>query len=165
MRIAVLAAAVALAATGAAAAPAAQGASRTVTCADIVGPTRPRYADPWHVALESAAIRGVVAAPVRAKGKWPFRSATGLIVRGYAAPLVVSVAPAWRRRAAIALGDVPAGASVRVSSCRAANDRKAWNAFAGALYVRSRRDCVPLVFRIGNRVQTLRIGVGGACPE
>jgi hypothetical protein len=166
MRFAVLAAALVLAAAGAAAAPAPAAGSRTVTCRDVVGPTRPRFAHPWQMALESAAIRNIAPKPTRVKsGSWRFRSPTGIIVRGYAPPLLVSVAPGWRGRAAIALGRVAPGVAVRIATCRAANDGKAWNAYRGALYVRAHRDCVPLVFRMGNRVQTLRVGVGAPCPE
>jgi hypothetical protein len=94
---------------------------------------------------------------------WPFWRKAGLVVRGNAPPVVVSVPQAWRERAAITWGDSGIVSALRIAPCRA--DRpKVWNAYAGGFYLRSRSACVPLVFRVGRREQTVRFGLGRRCP-
>ena len=94
---------------------------------------------------------------------WPYWRKAGLVVRGGAPPVEVSVPTAWRSRVAITWGNRPGVFHrLRIASCSAGP--KPWNAYAGGFYLRSRSACVPLVVRVGRRFATVRFGLGRMCP-
>jgi hypothetical protein len=87
----------------------------------------------------------------------------GLAVRGNAPPVDVTVPKAWRTRAAITWGDSAIVSALRIAPCAPFLPPKVWNAYAGGFYLRSRTACVPLIFRVGQRRQTVRFGLGRRC--
>jgi hypothetical protein len=113
---------------------------------------------------------GAVAVPpaylphvVKVGGRWPYWHKWGLSIRGGSPPLLITVPPAWRQRAAFTWGnDVgTVTGTLRLPSCPA--PRGKWNGFAGGFYLRSRAACVPLVFRLGRLTRIARFGVGRRC--
>lgn len=94
--------------------------------------------------------------------KWPYFSKAGLVIRGGSPSVSVSVPNAWRKRAAISWGNTRVVGALRIASCPAWGP-KPWNAYAGGFFLRSRSACVPLVFRVGKRSETVRFGLGRHC--
>ena len=95
-------------------------------------------------------------------GPWPYRSKAGMVVRGGSPPVTVTVPKAWRGRLAISWGNRPGVfTQIRFRSCAAGP--KPWNAYAGGFRLRSPSACVPLTFRVGARVATVRFGLGRSC--
>lgn len=93
---------------------------------------------------------------------WAYWRKAGLPVRAGSAPVTVSVAPAWRGRAAITWGNsTGVVASLRIAGCP--GRRTVGHASAGGFYLRARSGCVPLTFRVGRRSATVRFGVGRRC--
>jgi hypothetical protein len=93
---------------------------------------------------------------------WQYFAKTGVQVEAGSLPVTVSVAPAFRHRAAISWGNAqPIVQTVRFASCRATATR--WDAYAGGFFLRSRTACIPLVVRIGSRSKTVRVGIGKSC--
>lgn len=118
-------------------------------------------------------VLGVVSVPraynqqvVRSnEAAWPWWRKAGLVVRGGAPTVTVSVPPAWRRRAAITWGSGGRAVVVRIPSCpRSSPDpEEPWDVYSGGFYLRSRSACVPLLFRVGGRSATVRFGLGRRC--
>jgi hypothetical protein len=94
---------------------------------------------------------------------WTTWRKAGLVVRANAPPVDVRVPRTWRSRAAITWGDSAIVSTLRIAPCAAFLPPKVWNAYAGGFYLRSRSACVPLVFRVGRREQTVRFGLGRRC--
>jgi hypothetical protein len=113
-------------------------------------------------------VLGIVAVPplrltqvVRSSSsQWPFWRKAGLVVHASNKPVTVTVPQAWRQRAAIGWGNSGIVSALKFEPCATP---KPWNAFAGGFYLRTRRECVPLTFRVGNRFQTVRFALGGPC--
>jgi hypothetical protein len=136
----------------------------TVSCDRIILRVGSGRAGGYRVVL------GVVSVPpaygpqvVRTRGRsWPFWRKAGLVVRGDAGPVLVSVPKAWRTRAAITWGNSGIVSRLRIARCPAFPP-KVWNAYAGGFYLRSRSACVPLTFRVGQRAKTVRFGLAKRC--
>jgi hypothetical protein len=136
----------------------------TVSCDQIIGRVGSGRAAGYRVVL------GVVSAPpaylpqVVPTGNrpWAFWRKAGLVVRGGAGPVVVSVPRAWRARAAITWGNTAIVSMLRIERCPGLPP-KVWNAYAGGFYLRSRSACVPLTFRVGRRAKTVRFGLAKRC--
>ncbi len=102
-------------------------------------------------------------ATIRRNGKsWPYFRKVGLLVRGGASPVTVSVPEGWRNRVAISSGKTPAAGSLQIATCPASVS-KPWNAHAVGFHLRSSADCVPLDIRVGGLSTSVRLGVGRAC--
>ena len=135
-----------------------------VTCQSIIDPAGSYHWRPKRVVL------GVVAAPpayiaqtVRGKGRWPYWSKAGVVVRANSPPVVVRVPPAWWPRAAISWGDGGPAAALRLDSCPDSSSLDGWNPYSGGFLLKTRSACVPLTFRVGDRSATVRFGVGKRC--
>jgi hypothetical protein len=166
MRIATLIGALGLAALAGAAARSAPPAPppSSVSCESIV----------LLESGESAADRvvlGVVSVPPaylpqtfpRRVERWRYWTKAGLSVRGGSPPVRVTIPKPWRSRASVGWGD-GSGSSLRIASCPAYEPEKPWNGYAGGFYLRARSACVPLIFRVGQRTETVRFGIGRRCP-
>jgi hypothetical protein len=103
---------------------------------------------------------------------WAYWRKAGVVVRADRGPVLVSVAETWRSRVMIGWGG-GGGAAVRFARCstryevrdKDANGKpKMGNAYAGGFHLRTRSACVPLIFQVGNRTETVRFGVGRRCP-
>jgi hypothetical protein len=99
----------------------------------------------------------------RRTGPWTHWSKAGLAVRGGSSGVSVSVPKAWRSRLRIGWGD-GGGSALRFAACPVYEPDKPWNGYAGSFFLRSRSACVPLIFRVGNRTETVRFGIGRRCP-
>jgi hypothetical protein len=64
----------------------------------------------------------------------------------------------------IAWGD-GGGSALRFASCPAYEPKKPWNGYAGGFFLRSGSACLPLIFRVGHRTETVRFGLGRRCPS
>jgi hypothetical protein len=178
MRIAVLIVALPVVAmTGASAQSAARPAQSTVPCDEVILQTRFPYPNRGY-----RLVLGVVSVPpaympqVVATGRrpWSYWRKAGLIIRADRPSVSVSVAKSWQKRAAIRWGwSAGAVSSLRFAACSSRyelrdTDRrgrpKMGNAYSGGFYLRSAAACVPLIFRVGNRTETVRFGVGRRCP-
>jgi hypothetical protein len=51
--------------------------------------------------------------------------------------------------------------SIRLAGCTYGRD--VGDAYAGGFFLRTRADCVPLVFRVGTRSTVVRFGIGRRC--
>jgi hypothetical protein len=165
---------VALGALVAAAASGAPAPGRVVPCEEAIDTTRfPYVGGGRRPELRYRLVLDVVAAPpaymsqVVSSGSraWPYWHKQGLVIRSSGEPVTISVATAWRRRAAIAWGYGGHGEpfrSLRIAGC--GSDPTVGRAYSGGFFLRSRAACVPLVFRVGERSATVRFGLGRRCP-
>ena len=123
---------------------------------------------------EYRTVLGVVSVPRERHGSvqgasptegqaWPYFRKAGLVIRGGAPPVTVSVPQKWRTRVAISWGNSDVVSSLRVGPCSTYSE-KPWNAYAGGFLLRSRTACVPLTIRVGSRSATVRFGIGRTCP-
>lgn len=137
-----------------------------VGCDQVILRPRHPFADGYRrvlgvLAVPPAYIPQVVA--ITGEG-WPYWEKSGLVVRAGHEPVTVTVAPGWRRRAAITWGNgTPAVASLRIDACPSPGN--VWNAYAGGFFMRSRGACVPLVFTVGGRARTVRFGIDRRCTS
>lgn len=163
VRIAVVAASVALAAAVADAAP---RADPTVGCDRIALRARSGVEDGFRILLGGVSVPGrehIAAAAVRTHDpSWPYFRNAGLAVRAGTVAVRVEVPEGWRDRVALSWGGGAPSATVRFASC-AASPGRAWNAYAGGFHLRSRADCVPLHVTVGGTTTTVRVGVGRGC--
>ena len=172
LRIAILCAGVGLASVAGAMAGAASATSgRTVPCGESIGITRfpyvgdrrPRYR--YRLVLGAASVPPAYLAQVVPTGEtpWAYWRKAGLVVRAGSSAVSISVPPAWRGRAGITWGNGGNGVfdSLRIAGCPSAAARGL--AYAGGFYLRSKSACVPLVFGVGTRSETVHFGVGRRC--
>jgi hypothetical protein len=157
--------------TGATPSSASFAAGRTVTCDEIIDHTpfpyigRAEPGDRYRLVLGAVSVPPPVLQIVETPGeKWPYWRKAGLVVRSGTASLTITIPKAWRKRAAIDWGYKSQGAfsSVRIVGC--GTDPKAGNAYSGGFVLRDRSLCLPLVFSVGGRSQTVRFGLGRRCP-
>jgi hypothetical protein len=136
----------------------------TVSCDQIIGRAASGGAGGHRVVLGVVSVPpGYLRQVERVHiGPWRAWRKAGLVVRANAPPVLVSVPKAWRTRAAIIWGDSAIVGALRIAPC-SAFPSKAWNAYAGGFYLRSRSACVPLIFSVGPRRQTVRFGLGRRC--
>jgi hypothetical protein len=136
----------------------------TVGCGNIVGSNHAP-----GVQIGYRVVLGVVSAPPARlqkggsnPGRWPYFSKAGLGVHASRGPVTITVPPAWRTRVAIGWGNnIGTSSTIRITRCPPAPGR--WNFYAGGFFTRSATVCVPLTFRIGARMRTIRFGVGTRC--
>jgi hypothetical protein len=83
----------------------------------------------------------------------------GLVIRGNAAPVTVSVPAGWRNREQITWGPHGMVSSLRIPSCPGT-----WDAYAGGFYLKTPTACVPLQFQVRRRTATVWFGLGRHCP-
>jgi hypothetical protein len=96
--------------------------------------------------------------------QWRYSTKAGVAVRGGSPPISVIVPKAWRTGVRIGWGD-GGGSSLRFGPCPAYESENPWNGYAGGFFLRSRSACVPLIFRVGQRSEVVRFGIGRRCPE
>ena len=166
MRIALVIAGTALAGLAAASALSAPSQpTPTVSCDKIIGRVGSGQVGGYRVVLGAVSVPPAFLRQVipTSEQPWTHWRKAGLVIRGSSLPVYVSVAKAWRGRAAITWGNSGTTTSLRIARCPPSED-KAWNAYAGGFLLRSRSACVPLVFQVGLRRQTVRFGIGKRCP-
>jgi hypothetical protein len=95
--------------------------------------------------------------------QWRYWTKAGLAVRGGSPPVTVIVPKPWRSRVRIGWGDA-GGSSLRFAPCPSYESENPWNGYAGGFFLRARSACVPLIFRVGQRSETVRFGIGRRCP-
>jgi hypothetical protein len=104
---------------------------------------------------------------------WPYFRKAGLVIRADRGPVFVSVAKPWRSRVKIGWGG-DGGGTLRFARCStkyelrgkdASGAQKMGNAYSGGFHLRLRSACVPLIFHVGQRTETVRFGVGRRCPS
>jgi hypothetical protein len=164
MRIAALIAALALTVLTGVPARSAPAPPSTVSCESIVLLRGSGDDAGRRVVLNAVSVPPVYLTQVvpRRTGPWTHWSKAGLAVLGGSPLFSVSIPKAWRTRARVAWGD-GGGSALRFASCPAYEPEKQWNGYAGGFFLRSRSACVPLIFRVGNRSETVRFGVGRRC--
>lgn len=118
----------------------------------------------WKIVLGDVSVQPGDLGPtlaVSAHGPWRYWQKRGIMVLAGTAPVSVTVPVQWRRFAAITWGDSPIAYSVLLRPCR--SPARAWDAWAGGFYLQTASACVPIVFGIGRRHETVRFGVGRPC--
>ena len=141
--------------------------ARTVPCDEIILTAKSGVQGAYRVVLgvvsvPPAYLEQVVATPGQ---PWPYWRKAGLVIRGGAGPVNVSVPKAWRSRVAIIWGyryHDNGYSALRLARCPP-SESKPWNAYSGGFYLRSRSACVPLNFRVGQRSRIVRFGIGRRC--
>jgi hypothetical protein len=172
LRIVVLGATAGLALVAGALAGAGSSTSgRTVPCGEsidltrfpYVGDRRPRYR--YRLVLGAVSVPPAYLAQVVATGEtpWAYWRKAGLVLRAGGPVVRIGVPRAWRSRAGIAWGYGNRGVfdSLRVTGCPGTAERGI--AYSGGFYLRSPTACLPLVFRVGGRSETVRFGIGRRC--
>jgi hypothetical protein len=172
LRIAVLCATVGVTcALGVIASAASPTPGRTVPCREsidgtkfpYVGSSRPRYR--YRLVLGAVSVPPVYLAQVVPTGEipWTHWRKAGLVVRAGGQAISISVPSAWRGRAGITWGNGGHGVfdSLRIAGCPRSPTRGL--AYAGGFYLRSASACLPLVFRVGRRSETVHFGIGSHC--
>ena len=139
--------------------------SLVVPCEAIIGGARYSGTElddrtVFDVVYVPAAYRPEAAIPSGRKD-WPYFADAGLIVRGDASPVEVSIPKDWRDRAAISWQNGKIGHSVWFPSCPPYG--LPWNAYDGGIHLRTRKACVPLTFTVEGESRTLRFGIGTRC--
>jgi hypothetical protein len=134
-----------------------------VRCDAIIMQVRSGHAGGYRVVLGVVSVPPAFLPQVVPTGNrpWAHWRKAGLLIRGDAQPVSVSFARPWRGRAAISWGTSGIVSALRFRPCPSSG--KAWNAYAGGFYLRSRSACVPLVFRVGRRSAVVRFGLGRRC--
>jgi hypothetical protein len=158
-------------AAGVMASAASPTAGRTVPCREsidgtkfpYVGSSRPQYR--YRLVLGAVSVPPAYLAQVVSTGEtpWAYWRKAGLVVRAGGQAVSISVPPAWRKRAAITWGNGGNGVfdSLRIAGCPGGPARGL--AYAGDFYLRSPSACLPLVFRVDRRSETIRFGIGRHC--
>jgi hypothetical protein len=136
----------------------------TVSCSDIILQVKSGRQAGYRVVLGIVSVPPAQLTQVVATNStpWAYWRKAGLVIRASHTPVGVSIPKAWRKRAAITWGSSGNVSALKIAPCPSAS--KVWNAYAGGFYIRAPRECVPLTFTVGRRSQTVRFGVGGACP-
>lgn len=99
--------------------------------------------------------------PVTGNQPWRYWEKRGILILAGTGPVLVSVPPSWRQRAAITYGTKGIVSSLVLTACQ--QPAGVWAGYAGGIYLRAATSCVPLVFAIGNRSITVRFSVAGRC--
>jgi hypothetical protein len=138
----------------------------TVSCDRIIGRAASGQAGGYRVVLGAVSVPPAFLRQVipTSEQPWTHWRKAGLVIRGNSLPVYVSVAKAWRGRAAITWGNSGTTSSLRIARCPPWED-KPWNAYAGGFLLRSRAACVPLVFQVGIQRATVRFGIGKRCAR
>ncbi len=150
--------------------PSAPSPGRTIPCKEIILGTKWPHVGSRQPEHRYRLVLGVVSVPPAymqqiegpEPGAWPYWRKSGLVVKAGAGPVTVSVAPAWRGRAAIEWGNAGHGPFNSIRLARCANGSGGY-AYAGGFSLRSSPACVPLIFRVGSRSETVRFGLGRRC--
>ena len=158
-------------AAGAMASTTSSTSGRTVPCSESIDVTRFPYIGDRRRQYRYRLILGAVAVPPAYQAQvvrtgetpWPYWRKAGLVVRADGPPISISVPPAWRARAGIAWGYGNNGVfdTLRIAGCPGPPGRGL--AFSGGFYLRSPSACLPLVFHVGRRSETIRFGIGRRC--
>jgi hypothetical protein len=156
---------------GATARPGSSGLARTVPCEEVIDHPKFPYVgdpDPRHryrlvlgvISVPPAYLAQVVATRER---PWAYWRKAGLVIRASGQAVTVNVPARWKSRAAIIWGNGNYGpaSSLQIAGC--GTDPNVGNAYAGGFYLRLRSACVPLTFRVGQRIATVRFGIGRRC--
>ena len=158
-------------AVGAMSSTASPTSGRTVPCGEsiditkfpYVGSNRPQYR--YRLVLGAVSVPPAYLAQVVPTGEapWAYWRKAGLVTRAGGPAVSISVPPAWRARAAIAWGYGNTGVfdTLRIGGCPGPPGRGL--AFSGGFYLRSPSACLPLVFHVGRRSETVRFGIGRRC--
>jgi hypothetical protein len=136
----------------------------TVTCDDVILQVKSGRRAGYRVVLGIVSVppaRLAQVVPTNSK-PWAYWRKAGLVVRAGRTPVTVSIPRPWRTRAAITWGGSGKVSALEIAPCPSRST--VWNAYAGGFFIRARRECVPLTFTVGRRSQTVRFGIGGACP-
>lgn len=162
--VAVCLALVALAATAAGAQAASAGATPLIRCDDAIGAVRSGTQSGYRVLLGIVSVPPAQLTQVVATNSkpWAYWRKAGLVIHPSNRVVSVTVPTAWRKRAAISWGGSGTVSALKFEPCPTG---KLWNAYAGGFYLRAHRECVPLIFRVGSRSQTVRFGIGGSCTR
>jgi hypothetical protein len=137
----------------------------TVACDKIVGQAQTGTDSGYRLVLGIVSVppaRLIQVVPTHTT-PWTHWRKAGLVIRASDSPVMVSVPPDWRTRAAITWGNSGTVSALNVAPCPA--PASTWNAYAGGFYIRARAACVPLTFTVGVRSQTVRFGIGRACAS
>ncbi len=138
--------------------------TRRVHCEKIIGQARSGTASGRRVILRVISIeqerRSQRAFPTGDSSR-PFFRKMGLMVRGGAPGVTVSVPAASKQLLGIEWGNSGPTGTLSVAPCP--NYGTGWNAYAGGLYLDAPRACVPVDFRVGRKTVRVRFGIGTTC--
>jgi hypothetical protein len=166
MRVAVLIVVPALSLLIGAAAQSGSAPPSTVSCESVILDSRfPHRTEGYRLVLGVVSVPPAYLRQVVPTGRrpWAYFRKNGIVIRGGSPPVDVHVPKGWRTRVRIGWGD-GGGSTLRFASCPPPGQRKPGNAYAGGFYLRSRSACVPPIFRVGHRAETVRFGIGRRCP-
>jgi hypothetical protein len=137
---------------------------RTIPCAEQIDIVRFPY-----VGASRRLVLGAVSVPpayLRAyptrETPWRYFAKSGMVVRS-GTSVTITVPGTWRKRVAVSWGNNVHRVfhTIRIAACSRVPKRG--YAYAGGFFLRRRSACVPLVFGVGDRRQTVWFGIGRRC--
>jgi hypothetical protein len=134
-------------------------------CADIIFDTKfPYRTGGYRLVLGSLSVPpAYMRQVVRFRhGSWRYWRKAGLVVRGGAPAVTVTVPPVWRSRVAVTWGN-RGGPVSTLGIARCNGPATVGHAYAGGFFLHARAACIPILFRVGTRSATVRFGVGRRC--
>jgi len=140
-------------------------APRTVPCNEAILASEFPYKGGYRTVLSVLSVPAAYHAQIVRSGKprWPYWRKAGLVVLS-TLPVDVSVPHLWRSRLAITWGNRPGTfSSLRIAGCDPLPGDEPARAYAGGFYLKARSACVPVVFSVGGRSETVRFGLGRLC--
>lgn len=150
---------------------AAERPQRTIPCGEIVRTTRFPYLGDSRRQYQSRLVLGGVSVPpaylIRSypseqAARWRYFAKHGMVVKS-GTSVTITVPVAWRNRVGISWGNNVHRVfhTIRIAECTRLP--KQGYAYAGGFFLRRPAACVPLVFAVAGRRQTVWFGIGRRC--
>jgi len=139
---------------------------RTIPCGEIIQTTRfPYPGNPRRPVLAAVSVPpAYLRAHPTLETPWRYFAKNGMVVKS-GTSVTISVPPGWRKRVAITWGNNVHGVfhTIRIAAC--SRIPKQGYAYAGGFFLRRPSACVPLVFAVDGRRQTVWSASGDAAAE
>lgn len=142
-------------------ASAAESPQRTIPCAEWIKTTRFPYPQRRLVLGAVSVPSAYLRAYPTLETPWRYFAKQGMVVKS-GTSVTISVPPAWRNRVGIVWGNNVNRVfhTIRIAACSRIYQGYA---YAGGFFLRRPSACVPLVFAVGGRRQTVWFGIGRHC--
>jgi hypothetical protein len=134
---------------------------RTIPCSEMVKVTQLPYPQLRLVLGTASVPPAYLRAYPTLDTHWRYFAKSGMVVKS-GTPVTISVPPAWRNLVGISWGNNVHRVfhTIRIAACSRLYQGYA---YAGGFRLRRPSACVPLVFAVGGRRQTVWFGIGRRC--
>ena len=133
---------------------------RTIPCGELVKIVRFPYLG-YRLVIGAVSVPRAYGRAYPRAGAWPYFAKGGVVVKS-GTSVTITVPPAWRKQVAISWGNNVHRVfhTIRIAAC---SHIYRGYAYAGGFFLRQPSACVPLVFAVGGRRQTVWFGIGRRC--